>query len=35
MNNDPPAEMNEEVANKAVENVLKTGLANLKTLAEK
>ncbi len=35
MNNDPPAEMNEEVANKAVENVLKTGLANLKALAEK
>jgi len=35
MNNDPPAEMNEEVANKAVENVLKTGLAHLKTLAEK
>jgi hypothetical protein len=35
MNNDPPAEMNEEVANKAVENVLKAGLANLKPLAEK
>ncbi|MGR8942061.1 MAG: SRPBCC family protein [Gammaproteobacteria bacterium] len=35
MNNDPPAEMNEEVANNAVENVLKTGLANLKALAEK
>lgn len=35
MNNNPPEEMNEEAANKAVENVLKTGLANLKTLAEK
>ncbi|MEC4748086.1 SRPBCC family protein [Methylomicrobium sp. Wu6] len=35
MNNDPPAEMNEEVANKAVDNVLKTGLTNLKALAEK
>ncbi|WP_374089691.1 SRPBCC family protein [Methylomicrobium lacus] len=35
MNNNPPAEMNEEAANTAVENVLKTGLANLKTIAEK
>ena len=35
MNNNPPAEMNEEAANAAVNAVLKTGLINLKTLAEK
>jgi len=35
MNNNPPAEMNEEAANAAVSAVLKTGLINLKTLAEK
>ncbi|MGZ8144762.1 MAG: SRPBCC family protein, partial [Methylosarcina sp.] len=35
MNNNPPAEMNEEAANTAVTAVLKQGLANLKTLAEK
>jgi mxaD protein len=35
VNNDPPAEMNEEAANKAIEGIFKTGLANLKTLAEK
>jgi mxaD protein len=35
MNNNPPAEMNEETANKAVTAVLKEGLANLKSLAEK
>lgn len=35
MNNNPPAEMNEDAANGAVEEVLKTGLANLKALAEK
>ena len=34
-NNNPPAEMNEEAANAAVAAVLKTGLINLKTLAEK
>jgi hypothetical protein len=34
-NNNPPAEMNEEAANAAVSAVLKTGLLNLKTLAEK
>jgi mxaD protein len=34
-NNNPPAEMNEEAANAAVGTVLKTGLINLKTLAEK
>ena len=34
-NNNPPAEMNEEAANAAVNAVLKTGLINLKTLAEK
>lgn len=35
MNNNPPAEMNEETANKAVTAVLKEGLAHLKSLAEK
>jgi carbon monoxide dehydrogenase subunit G len=35
MNNNPPAEMNEEAANTAVTGLLKEGLANLKTLAEK
>jgi mxaD protein len=35
MNNNPPAEMNEEAANTAVTSVLKQGLSNLKTLAEK
>lgn len=35
MNNNPPEEMNEEAANTAVTAVLKQGLANLKTLAEK
>lgn len=35
INNDPPAEMNEEAANKAVEHVLREGLANIKALAEK
>lgn len=35
MNNNPPEEMNEEAANTAVTAVLKSGLANLKTLAEK
>lgn len=35
MNNNPPAEMNEEAANSAVTSVLKDGLANLKVLAEK
>ncbi len=35
MNNNPPAEMNEEAANSAVSAVLKEGLANLKSLAEK
>lgn len=34
-NNNPPAEMNEAAANAAVGSVLKTGLLNLKTLAEK
>ncbi|SJM94436.1 conserved exported hypothetical protein [Crenothrix polyspora] len=34
-NNNPPAEMNEDAANKAVADVFKAGLANLKTLAEK
>ncbi len=34
-NNNPPAEMNEEAANAAVGAVLKTGLFNLKALAEK
>ncbi|NOT85377.1 MAG: SRPBCC family protein [Methylococcaceae bacterium] len=35
MNNNPPVEMNEEAANASVEKVFKTGLANLKALAEK
>jgi mxaD protein len=35
MNNNPPAEMNEEAANIAVSKVLKDGLTNLKALAEK
>ncbi|NOT12160.1 MAG: SRPBCC family protein [Methylococcaceae bacterium] len=35
MNNNPPAEMNEEAANTAVNSVLKSGLENLKALAEK
>ena len=35
MNNNPPEEMNEEAANSAVTSVLKSGLLNLKTLAEK
>lgn len=35
MNNNPPEEMNEEAANSAVEKVLKTGLAHLKTIAER
>ena len=35
MNNNPPAEMNEEAANTAVGAVLKEGLENLKALAEK
>lgn len=35
MNNNPPAEMNEEAANTAVTEILKSGLANLKALAEK
>ncbi len=34
-NNNPPEEMNEEAANAAVKRVLTSGLANLKTLAEK
>lgn len=35
MNNNPPAEMNEEAANSSVTAVLKAGLENLKALAEK
>jgi carbon monoxide dehydrogenase subunit G len=35
MNNNPPAEMNEEAANTAVTAILKAGLENLKALAEK
>lgn len=35
MNNNPPAEMNEEAAKTAVSAVLTEGLANLKALAEK
>ena len=35
MNNNPPEEMNEEAANTAVNAVLKSGLDNLKALAEK
>ena len=34
-NNNPPAEMNEEAANAAVNAIFKTGLLNLKALAEK
>ncbi len=34
-NNNPPAEMNEEAANREVNAILKRGLINLKTLAEK
>ncbi len=34
-NNNPPVEMNEETANAAVGAVLKTGLLNLKAIAEK
>jgi mxaD protein len=35
VNNNPPAEMNEDAANTAVTAVLKEGLASIKTLAEK
>lgn len=35
MNNNPPEEMNETAANDAVKNILTSGLANLKSLAEK
>lgn len=35
MNNNPPAEMNEDAANSAIEGVFKEGLENLKKLAEK
>jgi mxaD protein len=35
MNNNPPEEMNEEAANTAVTALLKSGLQNLKALAEK
>jgi len=35
MNNNPPEEMNEEAANTAVTALLKSGLQNLKVLAEK
>ncbi|MDD5124981.1 SRPBCC family protein [Methylovulum sp.] len=35
MNNNPPEEMNEEAANSAVEATFKSGLENLKILAEK
>ncbi len=35
MNNNPPEEMNEEAATKAVSSVLHAGLENLKALAEK
>lgn len=35
MNNNPPAEMNEEAANKAVGDIFKAGLENVKSLAEK
>lgn len=35
MNNNPPEEMNEDAANNAVTAILKSGLANLKTLSEK
>jgi carbon monoxide dehydrogenase subunit G len=35
MNNNPPEEMNEEAANKAVGDIFKAGLENIKALAEK
>jgi mxaD protein len=35
MNNNPPEEMNEETANKAVGEIFKAGLDNIKALAEK
>lgn len=35
MNNNPPAEMNEEAANKAVGDIFKAGLDSIKSLAEK
>ncbi len=35
MNNNPPAEMNEEAANSSVEKIFKAGLENLKALAER
>ncbi len=35
MNNNPPEEMNEEAANSAVAAIFKSGLENLKALAEK
>ena len=35
MNNNPPEEMNEDAANKAVGNIFKAGLDNIKALAEK
>jgi len=35
MNNNPPAEMNEETANKAVGEIFKAGLEQIKALAEK
>ncbi len=35
VNNNPPPEMNEEVANTAVKGIFKAGLENLKSLAEK
>ncbi len=35
MNNNPPAELNEDAANSSVEKVFKSGLDNLKALAEK
>lgn len=34
MNNNPPAEMNEETANEAVKSIFKAGLENIKKLAE-
>jgi carbon monoxide dehydrogenase subunit G len=35
MNNNPPEEMNEDAANNAVTAILKAGLGNIKSLAEK
>lgn len=35
MNNNPPEEMNEDAANNAVSGIMKEGLNNLKTIAEK